>query len=229
MSAVSLARMVLSSVMKTGPAGATHPNYQPPPSTSFTPSSPTNHAEAEALDALAQLGQHPHPEFTTAGAASNGSGQSLNPRRKSSTSVNPSPGPDVEKRRRVEIPALPPRGAIERLLEVYNQYIQFQNQTLHMPVRIYLPSPSLCCTESLPDISSIAATQSFLKQLSRVLDEPEEATEEDLFFVLMFLGASVAHLRSLMWPRLTPLFSTSFEHDGPFANSRPNERPAHVV
>jgi hypothetical protein len=129
--------------MKTGPAGATHPNYQPPPSTSFTPSSPTNHAEAEALDALAQLGQHPHPEFTTSTgvAASNGSGQSLDPHRKSLASANNlSPGPDVEKRKRVEIPALPPRGAIERLLEVYNQYIQFQNQTLHMPVR----SPPRC-------------------------------------------------------------------------------------
>lgn len=134
--------MVLSSVMKTGPAGATHPNYQPPPQTTFTPSSPTNHAEAEALDALAQLGQHPHPEFTTSTtvAASNGAGQSLGPRRKSSASVNPSPGADVEKRKKVEIPALPPRGAIERLLEVYNQYIQFQNQTLHMPVR---PMPSI--------------------------------------------------------------------------------------
>lgn len=148
---VSLARMVLSSVMKTGPAGATHPNYQPPPSTSFTPSSPTNHAEAEALDALAQLGQHPHPEFTTSTtlSPSNGGGQSLDPRRLS-TSGRPSPTPDAEKRKKVEIPALPPRGAIERLLEVYNQYIQFQNQTLHMPVR---PDP---CSPLPPSPLSVA-------------------------------------------------------------------------
>lgn len=131
--------MVLSSVMKTGPAGATHPNYQPTPSTSFTPSSPTNHAEAEALDALAQLGQHPHPEFTTGGSLSpSGGGQRPDLRRMSSTGGRTSPADEGEKRKKVEIPALPPRGAIERLLEVYNQYIQFQNQTLHMPVRFHL-------------------------------------------------------------------------------------------
>lgn len=139
--------MVLSSVMKTGPAGATHPNYTP---SNQNPSSPHSHAEAEALDALAQLAQH--PEFT---AAHHTLPRDQRP------SVSPAPMPP---RRSVKIPVLPPRGAIERLVEVYNQYIQFQNQTLHMP--------------------------SFLKQLTTVLDEPEEATEQDLFFVLMFLGES---------------------------------------
>ena len=65
---------------------------------------------------------------------------------------------------RLAIPVLPPRGAIEKLLEVYNQFIQFHNPTLHMPT--------------------------FLLQLTRVLDTPDLATEEDLFFVLMFLGPS---------------------------------------
>ncbi|KAL7411596.1 fungal-specific transcription factor domain-containing protein [Mrakia frigida] len=156
-SGISLARMVLSSVMKTGPAGATHPNYTP---SNQNPSSPHSHAEAEALDALAQLAQH--PEFTA-------SHHTLP--RDQRPSVSPAPMPP---RKSITIPVLPPRGAIERLVEVYNQYIQFQNQTLHMP--------------------------SFLKQLTRVLDEPEEATEQDLFFVLMFLALSTMALSRTLDP-----------------------------
>lgn len=175
--------MVLSSVMKTGPAGATHPNYTP---SNLNPSSPHSHAEAEALDALAQLAQH--PEFTS-------SHHTLPADQRPSQSPAPMP-----QRKSIKIPVLPPRGAIERLVEVYNQYIQFQNQTLHMP--------------------------SFLKQLSRVLDEPEEATEQDLFFVLMFLGESATlSAGSLLSSVLTfalsrPLLSSL--HHGSLPHARPD-------
>lgn len=143
--------------MKTGPAGSTHPTYHPP---NFTPSSPHNHAEAEALDALAQLAQQ--PEYT--------SSHQTNPAEGRSSDTPPA----QPAHRPIKIPVLPPRGAIERLLEVYNQFIHFQNQTLHMP--------------------------SFLKQLSRVLDEPEKATEQDLFFVLMFLALSTMALSRTLDP-----------------------------
>lgn len=183
-SLVSLARMVLSSVMKTGPAGATHPNYHPSPSSpstsahqgspsqphshqaptgggahSFDPSSPHNHAEAEALDALAQLAQQ--PEFTTSastagshapvsgggyhsgsvggsvgGGSHGGSGGGNGGIQASESHERGGDGMSsggMGGRPRVKIPALPPRAAIERLLEVYIEYIQFHSPTLHMP------------------------------------------------------------------------------------------------
>lgn len=170
--------------MKTGPAGATHPNYNPISHLNHYASSSAlpNHAEAEALDALAQLAQHPEYTSTQSTSGSNSvptsnlrgadpssssSSHALSPSVGGGQVTSPAEGGGLEhnlppKRERIQIPVLPPRGAIERLLEVYDQYIQFQNQTLHMP--------------------------SFIRQLTRVLDEPDEASEVDLFFVLMFLG-----------------------------------------
>jgi hypothetical protein len=143
--AVSLARMVMSSVMKTGPAGATHPNSQSSPSNNnskndggspnnYDNSGSRNHAEAEALDALTQLAQQ--PEYVQGGAGGNGApnsgsygggnggGPQSNEHSRSSTGA--------VGRKKIRIPVLPPRAAIERLLEVSRSVfgtLRFESRT----------------------------------------------------------------------------------------------------
>lgn len=75
-------------------------------------------------------------------------------------------------RRPVDIPALPPPAAVDRLVQVYVDFVQIMLPILHMPT--------------------------FRDQLVRVRDRAEDVSEADIFFVLMVLALSTMALsRSL--------------------------------
>lgn len=68
----------------------------------------------------------------------------------------------------LNIPALPPPAAVDRLVQVYIDFVQIMLPILHMPT--------------------------FERQLQRVREKSADVQESDIFFVLMVLGKSVTEL-----------------------------------
>ena len=62
----------------------------------------------------------------------------------------------------MNIPALPPPAAVDRLVQVYVDFVQIMLPILHMPT--------------------------FERQLQRVRERSADIQESDIFFVLMVLG-----------------------------------------
>ncbi|KAJ9115135.1 hypothetical protein QFC22_005465 [Naganishia vaughanmartiniae] len=73
------------------------------------------------------------------------------------------------------IPALPPAAAVDRLVQVYIDFVQIMLPILHMPT--------------------------FEKQLKRVRDKSADVQESDIFFVLMVLALSTMALSRSLDPK----------------------------
>lgn len=167
-SGVSLARIVLDAVLREGAASGPQ-----------VPDRKLSMEPATSRPLSPSIGhQHPHHSSPPHLSASNGGGSSSYPtshqRSGDGNSSYPhSPNaPSSVHQRRVNIPALPPPAAVDRLVQVYVDFVQIMLPILHMPT--------------------------FAQQLARVRDRSDDATEADVFFVLMVLALSTMALsRSL--------------------------------
>ncbi|KAJ9098545.1 hypothetical protein QFC19_006313 [Naganishia cerealis] len=104
-----------------------------------------------------------------------GEGSTESPYTSNQRSTLDSPSPDISHRHPnpvaaspvppISIPALPPAAAVDRLVQVYVDFVQIMLPILHMPT--------------------------FEKQLGRVREKSSDVQESDIFFVLMVLGQSM--------------------------------------
>ncbi len=168
-SGVSLTRMVLDAVLRTGPASAPPasnretmimPTQVRRESEHFSGSGPTikidpslegprsaGPTSASGSDAGVRNGHSPH---------GHGSSPSYSHR-----PMNRSPHMP-QHRSPANVPALPPPAAVDRLVQVYVDFVQIMLPILHMPT--------------------------FEKMLARVRGKSADVTDVDIFFVLMVLG-----------------------------------------
>jgi hypothetical protein len=101
--------------------------------------------------------------------------------------VEPPSSTPTGRKRPIDIPALPPPAAVDRLVQVYVDFVQIMLPILHMPT--------------------------FREMLDRVRDRSSDVSEADIFFVLMVLGENMrTHRGTRILIGLTLIFS--FEHDG---------------
>lgn len=183
-SGVSLARIVLDAVLREGVASgpqvpdrklSMEPATSRPLSPSMGhqhPSHSQSHSSPDHLSASNGGGGGGSSSYPTShqrggdGAAAGGGGGG------GPGSSYHSPNAPSSHHRRVNIPALPPPAAVDRLVQVYVDFVQIMLPILHMPT--------------------------FAAQLARVRDRSDDATEADVFFVLMVLALSTMALsRSL--------------------------------
>jgi len=176
---VGLARMVVDAVMRSGPAGGP-----------LTPPPRRDSNLMMMLPALSGLGTYNNPPGSGGpGPGDVGTGglyptsHQRGPRQeddrgtngRSSFSHDSRRGDDMNggnnnhmeggsRRKTIDIPALPPPAAVDRLVQVYVDFVQIMLPILHMPT--------------------------FGDMLIRVRDRSEDVSEADIFFVLMVLGES---------------------------------------
>lgn len=165
-SGVSLARMVLDAVLREGASGG-------PP----VPERKSSMDPAMSRPLSPTMGHSPREGSTsttypTSHQRGNGySSSSGNGGRHGHSPSSPNPS-YFRSAKPVNIPALPPPAAVDRLVQVYVDFVQVMLPILHMPT--------------------------FQLQLERVRDKSPDVTESDIFFVLMVLALSTMALsRSL--------------------------------
>lgn len=86
----------------------------------------------------------------------------------------------------MNIPALPPPAAVDRLVQVYVDFVQIMLPILHMPT--------------------------FERQLKRVRERSADVQESDIFFVLMVLGKLSSSTRRFVIDQ--NLYRSSAQHNG---------------
>jgi hypothetical protein len=178
---VGLARMVVDAVMRVGPAtGPPAPQGRRDsnlmmmlPSLSGLGNYAGSTNAQQAGEALA-AGLYPTSHQRGPQEESNARGAFSPARSARGDDPAESDAHNARKRRGrpVDIPALPPPAAVDRLVQVYVDFVQIMLPILHMPT--------------------------FREMLVRVRDRAEDVSEADIFFVLMVLALSTMALsRSL--------------------------------
>lgn len=102
---------------------------------------------------------------TTSNSNQNGdnpSGSTYSPHHQQSRTISPPSASRHDQRPPISVPALPPPAAVDRLVQVYVDFVQIVYPILHMPT--------------------------FHKQLARVRNRSADVQHADIFFVLMVLG-----------------------------------------